>query len=404
MQDLSKQQKRQDLFKENLGQALNKQNKKNHLRHIYFVSNTEDKDSVFAEIRQCISNQAMNMKDWGKDCPLKWLLFQQVLGKLKDSNVHISTTKTLLKIAKHKDIGINQDEDAKRCLRYFHDIGTVIYFDEKYLEEYVILEPKWLVNAFRCLVSDKIGDTILASDDWQTLRETGELTEWLISRLFSKEPKLKFFENKTHLIEVMKKFDIIVNLKNSPALYMPCMMKSYSFDEFREQFIDERKHYFKSSWLCLEYDFLPPAFFNHILAWFIKQYFVGVLLDKGNRNDRKALYRQIGVFDLGLPGCEQLVVCEGPNIIALQVWNALKSDKTYGYLKKDLLQFIDTLRDRYKLKIAFTTTFKCNTGDFTIHRQKMNDLVHGSYFCIEHNTLHSAYDVVAPWDLKGELK
>lgn len=382
---------------------MNKQKKKKHLRKIYFVSNTEDNEDVFEEIRQCISSQAMNMRDWGKHCPLKWLLFQQVLGKLKDTNVNISKTKTLLEIAKHENICINQDEDVKQCLQYCHDIGTVVYFNEENLKDYVILDPKWLVNAFRCLVSDKIGDVILASDDWQTLRETGELTDLLISGLFRKEPKLKFLENKTHLIEVMKRFDIIVNLKNSVALYMPCMMKSCSFEEFRNNFIDGNQNIFRTSWLCVEFEFLPPAFFNHTLAWYIKQYSVSIIFEKENGNVRKALYRQIGVFDLDSSGCVQLLVCEGVNIIALQVWNSRDSDQTYGNLRTDLYNFVDTLSYRYRLKINFTNSFKCKDGDFTINRKKIIELVSAEYRCLEHKTTHLSDDLVKPWGLEENL-
>ncbi|XP_052075374.1 probable serine/threonine-protein kinase roco6 [Mytilus californianus] len=195
-------QKRQKEFKDNLRQVLKEQKKKLHLRNIYFVSNTEDADVVFEEIRIEISRHAMNMQDWGKDCPFKWLLFQQVLLKMKDSDVPISSTETLLKIAKFEDIGFSKDDDVKQCLQYCHDIGTVVYFDGDKIGDPVILDPKWLVNAFRCLVSDKIENVIKVSDDWQKLTETGELTYSLICRLFMKEPKLKCLENKTHLIEV----------------------------------------------------------------------------------------------------------------------------------------------------------------------------------------------------------
>ncbi|XP_063405793.1 probable serine/threonine-protein kinase roco6 [Mytilus trossulus] len=202
-------EKRQTKFKENLNHVLKGQEKKRHLRNIYFISNTEDTDIVFEEIRKEISRQAMTMQDWGKDCPLKWLLFQRVLMKLKDNNVPISSTKSLLKIAKHKDIDISEDNEVKQCLQYCHDIGTVVYFDEDKLADHVILDPKWLINAFRCLVSDKIDNVIEISDDWETLTDTGQLTDSLISLLFEKEPELKFVENKAHLVEVMKRFDII---------------------------------------------------------------------------------------------------------------------------------------------------------------------------------------------------
>ncbi|XP_052086073.1 uncharacterized protein LOC127723463 isoform X2 [Mytilus californianus] len=397
-------EKRQRQFKDNLGQVLKDQKKKEHLRNIYFISNTEDNDSVFEEIRKEISRQVMDMQDWGKNCPLKWLLFQQVLLKLKDSNVPISSIKTLLKVAKHEDIGISEENEVKRCLQFCNDNGTVIYFDEENLADHVILDPKWLINAFRCLVSDKINNVIEVSDDWQKLKDTGQLTDSLISRLFKKEPKLKFEDNKAHLIEVMKRFDIIVNLKDSTELYMPCMIKSCSFSEVQNQFYDGSPSFYKTSWLCLEFKFLPPAFFNHIIAWYIKQYNVSVIIDKENRSRRNALYRQVGVFDLDASCCEQLVVCEGTNTIALQVWDSRMSNKTYGDLASALFRFVKTLRTRYSLHISYTTTFTCKDGDFTINRKTIEDLVTKVYRCAEHRINHTSDDLVKPWKFSRKLE
>ncbi|CAG2241367.1 unnamed protein product [Mytilus edulis] len=399
---IKREKKRQRQFKDNLGQVLLDQKKKEHLRKIYFISNTEDADSVFEEIRTEISHHAMDMKDWGKNCPLKWLLLQQVLLKLRYSNVPISETKTLMKIAKHENIDISEENEVKRCLQYCNDNGTVIYFDEENLSDHVILDPKWLINAFRCLVSDKIDNVIEVSDDWQKLKETGQLKDSLISRLFRKEPQLKFEDNKAHLIEVLKRFDIIVNLKDSSELYMPCMIKSCSFFEFQKHFCD--KSIFKTSWFCLEFKFLPPAFFNHIIAWYIKQYHVSDIVDTQIRRKRKALYRQVGVFDLDSSGCEQLVVCEGPNTIALQVWDSRMSNKTYGKLGSELVRFVDTLRKRYSLHIQYSFTFTCKDGDFTINRKTIEDLVTQEYRCFEHKTNHISDDLVKPWDYSKTLR
>ncbi|XP_076084523.1 uncharacterized protein LOC143055275 [Mytilus galloprovincialis] len=400
----SEREKRQRQFKDNLGQVLRDQKKKEHLRNIYFISNTEDTDSVFEEIRKEISRQAMDMEDWGKDCPLKWLLLQQVLLKLRYSNVPISSTKTLMKIAKHEDIGISEENEVKRCLQYCNDNGTIIYFDEENLADYVILDPKWLVNAFRCLVSDKIANIIQVSDDWQKLKDTGQLKDSLISRLFRKEPQLKYEDNKAHLIEVMKRFDIIVTLGSSNVLYMPCMMTSRSFAEVQKQCLDGNQPFYKTSWFCLEFKFLPPAFFNHIIAWYIKQYSVSVIIDKETRSNRNILYRHIGVFDLDSSHCERLVVCEGHNTIALQVWDSRMSNKTYEYLTLNLLQFVKTLQNRYSLRISYKTTFTCKDGDFAINRKKIKDLITLEYLCSEHNTIHVSDDLVQPWNFGAALQ
>ncbi|CAG2204511.1 unnamed protein product [Mytilus edulis] len=385
----SERKKRQRQFKDNLGQVLKDQEKKRHLRNIYFISNTEDADIVFEEIRKEIYRQAMEMEDWGK-----------IFERQPCTNF---IYKDIAKIAKHEDIGISEENEVKRCLQYCNDNGTVIYFDEENLADHVILNPKWLIKAFRCLVSDKIDNVIEVSDDWQQLKDTGQLTDSLISRLFRKEPNLKFEDNKAHLIEVMKRFDIIVNLKDSTTLYMPCMIKSCSFSEVQKQFSDGSQSIHKTSWLCLEFKFLPPAFFNHIIAWYVKKYHVSYIIDKECRSKRNALYRQVGVFDLDLSGCEQLVVCKGHNTIALQVWHSRMSKKTYGDLGSELFRIVETLQNRYSLHISYIKTFTCYNGDFTIQRKTIESLLTQEYRCFEHKTNHKSDDLVKPWDFSEQL-
>ncbi|VDI76760.1 Hypothetical predicted protein, partial [Mytilus galloprovincialis] len=406
VKDPIERKNRQEQFIKNLGDVLNEKNKA-HIRNIYFVSNTEDDDVVFEEIRENISSQAKLMNDWGKDCPLKWLLFQQVLGKLKETDVPISTTKALKKIARHKDIGITDDEEFVLCLQYYHDIGTIIYFDEETLRNYIILDPEWLVDAFRCLVSDKITDIISLSRDWKVLKERGELTSSLISLLFEKEPKLKFLENKEHLLEVMKRFDIVVNVANSDTLYMPCMMEACSFTAMQKKFMDENHVFNRTSWLCFQFDFLPPVFFHHVLAWCIKHehWDVSEIVDSESATKRFALYRQIGVFNLDKSGCEQLVICEAPNVIAMQVWNSGSSENTYKQLRCTFSQLISNICCRYRLNVSFIKTFKCKDGNFVFDRKEMLELLKMEFRCNEHKCNHFSDELLEPWgctDEKGQ--
>lgn len=402
LQKSSERQKLQENFNKNLCKVVNKQIMEKHLRNIYFVSNAENDDTVFEEIRKDISSMIMNMNSWGRDCPLKWLLFKQVLEKLQECNVPIITTTKVLKIAMHGNIGINNDEELKLCLQYFHDIGTIIYFNDDHLKDYIILDPQWLVNAFRCLVSDKIRHVLKVSDDWIKLRESGELTDSLISALFEKEPKLNFSENKKHILAVMKRFDIVMNMKHSNIIYMPCMIEDCSLAKIQKQIIGGSQSHWRTSWLCLEFDFLPPVFFNHVLAWYIEQYHISTILDKTTGKKRYGLFRHLCVFDIGneMRGYAKLIVCIAENILALQVWN---SDQTFGWLRRKLFQFIESLCKRYRLTISIEKALTCKNGDFSVNRNKLSSLRDKYYRCVEHKETHLSFDLIESWDLDTEL-
>lgn len=354
-----------------------------------------------------ISKLAKQMKDWGTKIPIKWLLFQQVIEKLKENNIPVSTTEKVQQIANNEKIGITDDTDFQNCLQYFHDIGTIIYYNEKGLKENIILDPKWLVDAFKCLVSDKVDTDITFQPEWETLNDTGELSRSLLSKLLSRKKSdytNHFLENEDHLIEVMKKFDIIVKMKKSPTLYMPCRMKICTLDEVKNKFIDATSEINKTSWLCLQFDFLPPVFFNHIIARFMKEYDVRSKSDVNTRNSELALYRQIAVFNLTKSGCELLVLCQTPTIVAVQIWYPNKKlDNDYSKCRRKLCKIVQTLKNRYKLKIPHSIKLVYQEGDFTLDRTSWQELNEPEYQCRQRKHAFPSGELLNCWYTKGYL-
>ncbi|CAG2217275.1 unnamed protein product [Mytilus edulis] len=166
----------------------------------------------------------------------------------------------------------------------------------------------------------------------------------------------------------------------------------------------ERKLANCTSWLCLVFDFLPPAFFNHILAWYIKQYNVSTIFDKRTRTKRNALYRQIGVFDLNGRDRDQLVVCEGPNVVALQVWNNSVYSRC-GKMANKVFEFINSIQKRYSMRVTYTHSFKCKDENFTMNQETLGALlIQQEYWCSEHNKNHKCDDIVNPWKEIEEIK
>ncbi|CAG2203599.1 unnamed protein product [Mytilus edulis] len=114
---------------------------------------------------------AQNMKNWGECMPLKWILLEYVI-EINEEGRNFITFSDIAKMAKHPEIDIQNTEDVLLFLRYQHEVGNLIFFDE--IQDLIILNPQWLVDAFRCLVSDKFDATIQHSDDWTTFENTGK--------------------------------------------------------------------------------------------------------------------------------------------------------------------------------------------------------------------------------------
>ncbi|CAJ1353576.1 unnamed protein product, partial [Effrenium voratum] len=62
------------------------------------------------------------------------------------------------------------------CLRYLHDCGSIVFFDEEELREHVVLNPQWLADAMAHILNCPrvVQGSVAAA---KRLRERGELEE-----------------------------------------------------------------------------------------------------------------------------------------------------------------------------------------------------------------------------------
>lgn len=49
--------------------------------------------------------------------------------------------------------GIYDEKDVRMAIQLLHDLGTVQYFDNDFLRDYVVINPQWIVNVMACVVS-----------------------------------------------------------------------------------------------------------------------------------------------------------------------------------------------------------------------------------------------------------
>ncbi|CAG2222392.1 unnamed protein product [Mytilus edulis] len=207
----------------------------------------------------------------------------------------------------------------------------------------------------------------------------------------------------------MEEFGIIVKPKNEDYrndIYMPCMIKPRPFQEILRK-VDVKSEYCKkSSWFCLVFNFLPPSYFNHILVSFVKsqQLF-------HNKNDSNlSIYRNIGIFQLNDTGSEILVICLSKNLIAMQVRQLQSDDVCYSYVKDQLINLVDLIKQRYRINVTYEIRFKCPVGSLTDNVGISYDeaMEKNEYRCTDHNEMHLCKDVYRSWlkeeEVEDELK
>ncbi|VDI52546.1 Hypothetical predicted protein [Mytilus galloprovincialis] len=375
------------------------QSKYHHLHHKFYLSNIKDTDEEFEKLRIAISKCARKMDNWGNAFPLKWILLEHLIDINKIDGTNFINFTDFSNLAKHPDINMLEREDLMLFLRYQHNVGNIIFFEN--IQDLIILRPQWLADAFRCLVSDKIDNSRLHHlDDWTLLTRQGKISESLITELFNSKDESQFSGQKNNLHKVMEKLNILVKIENSNYI-MPSMMPSAKFEDVCEQFGILTDKCIRTSWLCFKFEFLPPSFFNHLSAWFIRNY------DPSKLESGIALYRGICMFDIEGSGCKKILVTMSSDTIALQVVTFSKKHETFGSTCSDVYrevrQLIEDIKKRYRIKISFKLHFKCSDGYYFQDTFEYKKLTTEECFCIQHKQTHQSVEIYSPW-MNNEVK
>ncbi|XP_052081793.1 uncharacterized protein LOC127719609 [Mytilus californianus] len=387
-------------FKHHLEENVGSHPKRFHIRDIVYLSNKDKDKNKFDILRSKIWKTVKSMSSWEDELPLSWIHLEKQL-QVKSDKENIVSLEDVMKIGRESTFPVTNEEDVISFLRVQHEMGNIIFFHR--LREYIILNPVWLVDAFRCLVSPcEFQQHHLDIDNLNQIADTGEIMIDYIEQMFTKVPKLNFFKHKDHLLKVMEEFDIIVRPKTRRPLsfqqgyYIPCLIKYGTFATVSDNFGVNKNNCQRTPWVCLEFDFLPPAFFNHILVHLIRIYHVS----EADVKSRLALYSSFGVFDLNKSATSKLVLCTANDTIAFQVWQWLRDRSQFVYLRTKIEEIVDDVIKRYRMDIKYDVKYKCKTGTFSkqMGRKTASELSQlKKYCCSEHNENHEAKEIIDVW-------
>ena len=181
--------------------------------------------------------------------PIKWLRFEDVLLKKKNENGEpfISLEEARMVAL---ECGIEDDEQFVTLLNFLHDQRILIHFDDTpELMNMVILDPQWLIDLFRKVITvkpyDPTADEQHLEELWTKLETDGILDDKLLQIVWS--PLLRK-ETTQNLIAVMEKFSLVCSLPsvdNQKQFLVPSMLMSHP-DEVANKLLYEA--------------FIPPLF------------------------------------------------------------------------------------------------------------------------------------------------
>ena len=209
----------------------------------FFVDNTHlrNNESECSQV-QCLRKELVSVVKelplTHDTIPIKWLKFEKVLQVAKKGGPKYITLEAAKDIAKACDI--NEDKEIKTLIDYLHDLRSLIHFDDNAdLNKLVVLDPQWLVDVFKSVITVKPYDRKekKVKSLWFKLEKEGILEETLLAHVWG-----PLFDNKDEetyqvLIEIMMKFSLLCPWSSggkNKSYLVPSMLRSHPPEEVLE--------------------------------------------------------------------------------------------------------------------------------------------------------------------------
>ncbi|KAL3889408.1 hypothetical protein ACJMK2_001752 [Sinanodonta woodiana] len=207
-----------------------------HLMDSIAIDNTQF-DPKLDDLKRRIFELASEQPYWGEEKPARWIALEQKIMTLKVSGVKVVPLSLIEEINRSASVRIKDREELELFLSFQHEIGTILYFSTEGLREKIVLDPQWMIDALKSLITAEVfimqNPTIIKK--WYAFKDKGKLTHELIDAVWTKKEKPDFHDNKEHIILVMEKLHIIarpisytedgLSVKEEDYFLAPCMLR-----------------------------------------------------------------------------------------------------------------------------------------------------------------------------------
>ena len=207
--------------------SLKKKSYGEHLFHTAFkVDNTKSgRQKECPEVkplRESILAVAKELPQLKENIPIKWLKYEKALQVVHDEGRKWITIEHAKRIASEV-CHIHNDQEFVTVLDFLHDQRILIHFDDTVeLNKLVVLDPQWLIDVFKKVITVKRYDHEERGFDklWIKLEEKGILEEKLLQHAWG--PLVEEHHTFESLIAIMERFSLLCSWPSSDE---PCSKK-----------------------------------------------------------------------------------------------------------------------------------------------------------------------------------
>lgn len=248
------------------------------------------------------------------------------------------------------------DGEITKMLSFLHRVGTLLYFEDDGLEEVIILDIQWFLDAFKCIIKypvneDQLKDTSTKRDSFY---HTGELDDEELDKILKlcQNNGMHYIMHKQVLISFMEQLGLLAvcNEGKSVWYYIPCMNKRV-FQKTDNKFT-------KSSILCFTFDMhkqLPYYIFCGVVLRCFKIREWSFLTE--NSTKQKCIYEKISFFRFRN---HIVVLCFCKFQIQVQVWKPAEG-AIDTVLLQEVQQSVENILRKYS-RYLFKVGYKCSNG------------------------------------------
>ncbi|XP_062587793.1 probable serine/threonine-protein kinase pats1 isoform X2 [Saccostrea cucullata] len=311
---------------------------------------------TLSDLEKCIIEIAREEK-WKENIPTDWALCEVVFRELRKHGSKMITVKEL----SNRCFGENEAKSAqiKDVLKFYHDIGVILYFNEAALSDTVILDIQWFIDSFKNIITDPnhVRDFAENRRDWMDFYTSGHILDTLLTNIWRlKNFELDFwnrYKHKEHLLQYMERLGLIA--VGTVAHYIPCTNKR-TFGSAEENYFHSLEY--KTPVLVFRFEFLP---------YFIYFRLIVSCLTRTNREWRVlqdnglCLYKNIACFAYKQ---HAVALAVNPSSIQLQVFQPTNTPVTKNIVlevRNIITDLLNDLLENFHKKIdMYTVGFQCS--------------------------------------------
>lgn len=182
------------------------------LNHIYpqdfAVNNQITKDQAVDALRNTVMEIGDNLSST-VEIPAKWIQLEKLLNERK--RLKIIQLDVIKSVDSAMEYPLGSEEQIKLFLQYHHSKGSFIFFDEPPISDYIILDPQFLIDAFKSIITSErfcTNDPVVRPL-WKRLRTEARLEKSLIERQWGKTEDAMFLKHRDILLGFLTKHHII---------------------------------------------------------------------------------------------------------------------------------------------------------------------------------------------------